>query len=438
MNSLESDSMYGSGKGTMQRMRGDADTRFEPLEFPALRSGLASSGLFDAVFEECEAGIFILDLDLDRMLLRVSDVNPTLLAWLGRTRPRLVGRNFLTLLDARRAPDEVRRLGQAIARQEGVRVQLALRAADGAAVAGSLTLRPIGRDPRHPRMVAIFRRETESLHEALIAAQRERDAAREARQRILARMSHELRTPLNGILGFAELMGAMPAEQADLGRYRGYARDISAAGRELLMRIEDLLAVAEAGRGDTLSTTESVDLASIIERAIGAAEVSAERQGQRIVLQASSRLPRLAADAREITRLGDALVDFALRGAPRGSVIDVALGRAEDGGLVLRVDDDGAVLTRADVESAVLANDDGRDVMVSDTRRSCAGLPMVKAIVERLGGRFSIGATDDGQRSRCVIHFPADRLSLRNDPSHSGDVGCNGLPLGRDIPGGAG
>ncbi|MFQ5348031.1 MAG: histidine kinase dimerization/phospho-acceptor domain-containing protein [Rhodothalassiaceae bacterium] len=412
----------------MPRMRGDADTRFEPLEFPALRSGLASCGLFDAVFEECEAGIIILDLDLDRMLLSVSDVNPTLLAWLGRTRPNLVGRNFLTLLDARRAPDEVRRLGQAIARQEGVRVQLALRAAGGEAVPGNLSLRPIGRDPRHPRMVAIFRREAESLHQALIAAQRERDAAREARQRILARMSHELRTPLNGILGFAELMGSMPAEQADIGRYRGYALDISAAGRELLMRVEDLLAVAEAGRGEAQPASESVDLATLIERAVGAAEVNAERQGQRIVLRSGSCLPRLAADVREMTRLGDAVIDFALRGAPRGSVIDVALDRASDGGLVLRVDDDGAVLTLADVESAVLAHDDGRDVMVSDTGRSCAGLPMVKAIVERLGGNFSIGATDDGQRSRCAIHFPADRLSLSNQPSRPGGRGMPRAP----------
>ncbi len=402
--------MSGEGEGAMHGTRREGGTRFEPLDFPALRPGAASSGLFDAVFEECEAGVFILDLDLDRLLLRIADVNPVALAWLGCKRSALVGMNFLGLIDGDPAREDIRRLREAAARHQSVHVRLALRGGDGAGLVGTLSLRPIGRDPQHPRMVAIFRRGSESLHAALIAAQRERDAAREARERILARMSHELRTPLNGILGFAELIGATPADQADLARYRDYAQDISAAGRELLMRVEDLLTAADTRAADDPARPTAIDIAAAFERALRMAGMALRRRGLRLDLRMAPNLPRLHGDASDLARLFDAVIDFAIRGAPRASVIEVVIRRSSDGGVIVQVEDEGALLSAEEVETATLSTDDGRDVYISDDTRSCAGLPMAKALVERYGGRLFLGAAADGVRSRCVLAFPAARL----------------------------
>ncbi len=402
--------MSGAGEGAMHGTRREGGARFEPLDFPALRPGSASSGLFDAVFEECEAGVFILDLDLDRLLLRIADVNPVALAWLACERSALVGENFLNLVDGDPAQDNIRRLRQAAARHQSVHVRLALRGGNGAGLVGTLSLRPIGRDPQHPRMVAIFRRGSESLHEALIAAQRERDAAREARERILARMSHELRTPLNGILGFAELIGATPADQADLARYRDYAQDISAAGRELLMRVEDLLTAADVPAADEERRPAAVDIGAAFERALRVARMALRRRGLRFDLTVAPGLPRLRGDADDLGRLFDAVIDFAIRGAPPMSVIEGAIRRASDGGLIVQVEDEGALLSAEEVETATLSTDDGRDVYISDETRSCAGLPMARALAERYGGRLFLGAAADGVRSRCVVAFPAERL----------------------------
>ena len=394
----------------MHGTKRESGTRFEPLDFPALRPGAASSGLFDAVFEECEAGVFILDLDLDRLLLRIADVNPIALAWLACKRNALIGENFLSLIDGDPAQENIRRLQEAAARHQSVHVRLALRGGNGAGLVGTLSLRPIGRDPQHPRMVAIFRRGSESVHEALLAAQRERDAARAARERILARMSHELRTPLNGILGFAELIGATPEGQDNLARYRDYAQDISAAGRELLTRVEDLLAAADARSPDEGEHLAAIDIGSTFDRARRIAGMALRRRGLRLELAMTPNLPRLRGDAGDLGRLFDAVIDFAIRGAPPMSVIEVAIRRSSDGGVVVQIEDEGALVSTEEVETATLSTDDGRDVYTSDDTRSCAGLPMAKVLVERYGGQLFLGTAADGVRSRCVIAFPADRL----------------------------
>lgn len=59
----------------------------------------------------------------------------------------------------------------------------------------------------------------------------------------MARMSHELRTPMNAVLGFTRLMEA-DADQPPSARQRERLAHIGAAGRQLMLLIDDLLETA--------------------------------------------------------------------------------------------------------------------------------------------------------------------------------------------------
>jgi PAS domain S-box-containing protein len=85
------------------------------------------------------------------------------------------------------------------------------------------------------------RQHERELAEALaqeIGLRRAAQAGIHAKNEFLAVMSHEIRTPMNGILGFSELLAAVPDLPADAG---DYVRTITSTGEALLRIIDDIL-----------------------------------------------------------------------------------------------------------------------------------------------------------------------------------------------------
>jgi len=132
-------------------------------------------------------------------------------------------------------------LGTLVSR--GVRIAMGFEG-DAAAVGAThlginivtFALALVALDQQHARL----RRELDAtIHRARAAGEAALEASR-AKMAFLANMSHELRTPLNAIMGYAELLTEdAPAEAAD-----GLAR-ITVAGRELLDRVDEVLARAQ-------------------------------------------------------------------------------------------------------------------------------------------------------------------------------------------------
>ncbi|WP_025900072.1 sensor histidine kinase [Sneathiella glossodoripedis] len=82
--------------------------------------------------------------------------------------------------------------------------------------------------------------------ERLKAAKQEAEDANKAKSDFLANMSHELRTPLNAVIGFAEFVDmGLSSQQMDPEKIAHYAKNIGAAGRDLLRLINDLLDFAK-------------------------------------------------------------------------------------------------------------------------------------------------------------------------------------------------
>lgn len=96
---------------------------------------------------------------------------------------------------------------------------------------------------------------------ALVAARDSAEAANRAKDVFLANMSHEIRTPLNAIIGFAELLSALPLDE----KQRAYVDPIRTAGQSLLRLLNDLLDLSKIEAGRMELSLSRVNLRALLQ-----------------------------------------------------------------------------------------------------------------------------------------------------------------------------
>lgn len=142
-----------------------------------------------------------------------------------------------------------------------------------------------------------------ALHEELIAARDEAQAANQAKSVFLSNMSHELRTPLNAILGFGQLLesdAALTPDQTDS------VLEITNAGRHLLELVNEVLDLAKIESGRLELTLGPVILDELVYECLSLTQPIAASRGICFALPSASMCV-LQADR---TRLKQALVNL--------------------------------------------------------------------------------------------------------------------------------
>jgi len=165
--------------------------------------------------------------------------------------------------------------------------------------------------------------------------------AHERQRRFVADASHEMRTPLTAIRATTEnalRQGASPAQQ------QAALETVAAASADLARLTNDLLTLAQSDDAMLRPVAERVDLSVVVAERL-ALRAAAGAQAPAKVRFASDL--EIAADADEIGRISDNLVDNAFRhGGPNVQVRVTTL--ASDGQAVLEVADDGPGIALAD------------------------------------------------------------------------------------------
>jgi adenylate cyclase len=154
------------------------------------------------------------------------------------------------------------------------------------------------------------------------AGYRRADQLAEASQhksQFLASMSHELRTPLNAIIGLTEMI---VTNAARFGTEKALEplRRVNAAGTHLLSLINEILDLSKIEAGKLELNFEPVNLARLIDEVIGTAGQLAEKNQNRIVVEAKENLGALNADPMRLRQILLNLLSNAFKFTKEGEV----------------------------------------------------------------------------------------------------------------------
>jgi signal transduction histidine kinase len=229
--------------------------------------------------------------------------------------------------------------------------------------------------------------------------------ASERKSQFLASMSHELRTPLNAIIGLTEMM---VTNAARFGTEKALEplRRVNAAGTHLLGLINEVLDLSKIEAGKLDLNAESVDLPRLIDEVIGTAGQLAEKNQNRLIVEAQENLGTLNADSMRLKQILLNLLSNACKFTKEGEVAlrvrNVADGRYW---VELAVADTGIGLTAE--QQAKLFQDFTQADSLTARRYGGTGLGLAlsRKLARMMGGDVTV-ASEPGKGSVFTVRLP--------------------------------
>ena len=229
----------------------------------------------------------------------------------------------------------------------------------------------------------------------LVAAERERRLSN-LKSEFVANVTHELKTPLALVRMFSELLQTGRADSEE--KRNQYLSIIVNESDRLNALIENVLDFARVERGEVAYEFLPGRLAEPVGRAVEACRVRAEREGVALELSLED-VPELLLDDRAIEIAVINLVDNALKYAPDGKRISVAV-KAGSGGAEVSVSDQGPGIAPEDRKRIFQRFVRGKSATGKQVRGSGIGLSLVKHIADAHGGSIRVEA---GKPHGCVF-----------------------------------
>src|SRR3989475_1464767 len=143
--------------------------------------------------------------------------------------------------------------------------------------------------------------------------------ASERKSQFLASMSHELRTPLNAIIGLTEMM-VTNAARFGTEKAQEPLRRVNAAGTHLLSLINEGLDLSKIEAGKLELNPEPINLARLIDEVIGTAGQLAEKNQNRLIVEAQENLGVLTTDSMRLKQILLNLLSNACKFTKEGEV----------------------------------------------------------------------------------------------------------------------
>jgi signal transduction histidine kinase/DNA-binding NarL/FixJ family response regulator len=251
------------------------------------------------------------------------------------------------------------------------------------------------------------------IEEDLREANKTAEAASRAKSAFLANMSHELRTPLNAVLGFSRLMQDDPQSTSSQQEKLDI---INRSGKHLLTLINDVLDMSKIEAGRTLLETRPFDLGELVRDVVDMMRVRAEEKGLQLLLEQSSRFPRVVdGDAPKLRQILINLLSNAVKFTDQGGVTLRLTSRpgsdAKQIELLCEVEDSGPGIAAEDLKRifkpfAQLGEQNGQE-------GTGLGLTITRQYVELMGGRISV-ESEPGKGALFRFSLPV-RKALEND-----------------------
>lgn len=214
------------------------------------------------------------------------------------------------------------------------------------------------------------------------------EEARRREREFLVSVGHDLRTPLTTIAGYAEALNEGKVANEDLSRVGAVV--YRETGR-LSRLVEDLMLLSRLEAGEFTLRPEPVALAAHLRGAADAFGGRAEAAGVRLETDLAD-VPVAAVDPDRIDQIVGNLVENALRYAPAGGTVRLALHREGDRARI-SVADDGPGIETADLPHIFERLYVAQRYRAARPEGSGLGLAIVRQLAEAMGGGVEVAST---------------------------------------------
>jgi signal transduction histidine kinase len=215
--------------------------------------------------------------------------------------------------------------GQRIA---GYRTLLAVPLMREGAAIGVLVMARIAQRPFTPKQMelastfadqAVIAIENVRLFEEIQDKNRQLELASQHKSQFVANMSHELRTPLNAIIGLTEMM-VTNAARFGTEKAQEPLQRVNRAGTHLLGLINQILDLSKIEAGKLELTSQTVQLAPLIDEVIETARQLAEQNKNSLAVEAQENLGTITLDPMRLRQILLNLLSNACKFTEQGEV----------------------------------------------------------------------------------------------------------------------
>ena len=219
-------------------------------------------------------------------------------------------------------------------------------------------------------------------------------------------MSHELRTPLTIILGMTQQLRHGKFGDSIQANDR-ILQTVERNGLRLLRQVNHLLRI---GKPHETLESEPLAIGLLLQRMVQEFSPIARDRGITLSLRSDSpQVIRLPAEDFEAVVMN--LISNALKFTEAGGSVTVDTALADDGALHITIEDTGIGIDKSEQDAVFLRYHHGHGV--TDQAQSGLGLPLVKSIMEGLGGSVLL-ASEPGKGSIFTLVFPASLVCLES------------------------
>jgi signal transduction histidine kinase len=235
---------------------------------------------------------------------------------------------------------------------------------------------------------------------------RELELASQNKSQFLSSMSHELRTPLNAIIGLTEMM-VTNAPRFGTEQALEPLRRVTAAGTHLLSLINEVLDLSKIEAGKLELNPEPVNLARLIEEVIGTAGQLAEKNKNRLVVEAQANGGALTADPMRLKQILLNLLSNACKFTKEGEIA-LRVRKVADGRdwVELAVADNGIGMT-AEQQAKLFQDFTQADSLTARRYGGTGlGLAITRKLARMMGGDVTV-TSEPGKGSVFTVRLPA-------------------------------
>jgi signal transduction histidine kinase len=237
---------------------------------------------------------------------------------------------------------------------------------------------------------------------------RQLELASEHKSQFLASMSHELRTPLNAIIGLTEMM-VTNAARFGTGKAQEPLRRVNAAGSHLLSLINEILDLSKIEAGKLELNPEPVNLTRLIDEVIGTAGQLAEKNKNRLIVEAQENVGALNTDSMRLKQILLNLLSNACKFTKEGEIA-MRVRKVADGRkwVELAVADTGIGMTAE--QQAKLFQDFTQADSLTARRYGGTGLGLAisRKLARMMGGDVTV-TSEPGKGSVFTVRLPGAR-----------------------------